>query len=203
MATKLGIVNCSICQNELSKYRCPSCGTPTCSLKCCERHKIQTGCSGKVSRLPPPIKSRSDLKEDVLLKDERFFEEIEEMRRLANKDPLQYQSKCDRRLIPAFKYCKKHGIVIRPRPSQSDRHKQNKSRLNRTRNNMDWTVEFVVYGNGERFICQNVINSNDTIESVLNETFMDHEKVMALYFRNERPNGLVLRKARLSEVDFA
>ena len=37
---------CTICLVATHKYKCPGCGTKTCSLVCSRRHKSRTGCSG-------------------------------------------------------------------------------------------------------------------------------------------------------------
>ncbi|KAF9028552.1 hypothetical protein BDZ89DRAFT_1066027 [Hymenopellis radicata] len=38
---------CPICRLKPTKYTCPGCSTPTCSLSCSKGHKSQTGCSGQ------------------------------------------------------------------------------------------------------------------------------------------------------------
>lgn len=38
---------CPICKQNPTKYTCPGCSTPTCSLSCSKGHKSQTGCSGQ------------------------------------------------------------------------------------------------------------------------------------------------------------
>ncbi|KAF9005759.1 hypothetical protein BDZ89DRAFT_1168853 [Hymenopellis radicata] len=38
---------CLICRLKPTKYTCPGCSTPTCSLSCSKGHKSQTGCSGQ------------------------------------------------------------------------------------------------------------------------------------------------------------
>ncbi|KAK6460844.1 hypothetical protein DFJ63DRAFT_336771 [Scheffersomyces coipomensis] len=37
---------CSICHINTYKYKCPACGSKTCSIECVKRHKKQTECSG-------------------------------------------------------------------------------------------------------------------------------------------------------------
>lgn len=41
---------CIICQIEGPKYRCPACEMKTCSVKCCQRHKVLYGCDGSIRR---------------------------------------------------------------------------------------------------------------------------------------------------------
>ncbi|KAF8868873.1 hypothetical protein CPB85DRAFT_1570645 [Mucidula mucida] len=38
---------CPICHLNPTKYTCPGCSTPTCSLDCSKEHKSRTGCSGQ------------------------------------------------------------------------------------------------------------------------------------------------------------
>lgn len=42
---------CSVCNIDVSKYKCPGCQEATCSLACVKQHKQQTGCSGKRDKL--------------------------------------------------------------------------------------------------------------------------------------------------------
>ena len=41
---------CKECKLNLSKYTCPGCSVPSCSLPCVEAHKQHTGCTGKRQR---------------------------------------------------------------------------------------------------------------------------------------------------------
>jgi hypothetical protein len=38
---------CQQCSSKPSKYKCPRCALPTCSLACSKAHKASTGCSGE------------------------------------------------------------------------------------------------------------------------------------------------------------
>ena len=37
---------CELCNENLSKYKCPRCFVETCSLQCVKQHKIDNNCSG-------------------------------------------------------------------------------------------------------------------------------------------------------------
>lgn len=39
---------CGVCAKEPSRYKCPACGTQTCSLECLKQHKVDKNCTGKV-----------------------------------------------------------------------------------------------------------------------------------------------------------
>lgn len=42
------MANCDVCLKESSKYKCPSCGTQSCSLQCVKSHKVTKKCLGTV-----------------------------------------------------------------------------------------------------------------------------------------------------------
>lgn len=42
--------SCASCHKEAAKYRCPACGTASCSVGCVKAHKQATGCTGKRKR---------------------------------------------------------------------------------------------------------------------------------------------------------
>ena len=47
---------CDICQLNVHKYKCPRCEMKTCSLTCCNKHKIDTNCNGQRDRTKFTIK---------------------------------------------------------------------------------------------------------------------------------------------------
>ncbi|CAG9944307.1 unnamed protein product [Clonostachys rosea f. rosea IK726] len=51
---------CSICHTSPPKYKCPRCGTRTCSLPCTKKHKSWAECPG--TRDPTVYKARKDLR---------------------------------------------------------------------------------------------------------------------------------------------
>ncbi|KAK8038835.1 HIT zinc finger protein [Apiospora rasikravindrae] len=76
---------CSVCRTREPKYKCPRCGTNTCSLPCVKRHKKWSSCNGQ--RDPtvymPPAKLRTDAGIDhdynFLTKIERSLEQTEKL----------------------------------------------------------------------------------------------------------------------------
>ncbi|GJD09768.1 4'-phosphopantetheinyl transferase HetI [Galdieria sulphuraria] len=72
---------CQVCclensnnEAEPAKYRCPSCGTRTCSVLCVRKHKEQTGCEGK--RQKSNFIPMTQYTEDTFLNDYTFLEEV-------------------------------------------------------------------------------------------------------------------------------
>ena len=61
---------CKECKLNLSKYTCPGCSVPSCSLPCVEAHKQHTGCTGKRQRTQFFPLSQFD---DNLLLSDNFF----------------------------------------------------------------------------------------------------------------------------------
>jgi len=51
---------CEECGEQPWKYRCPGCGSLTCSLPCVQAHKRRTACTGKRPRTDPVPLARFD-----------------------------------------------------------------------------------------------------------------------------------------------
>ncbi|GJQ14440.1 hypothetical protein GpartN1_g6231.t1 [Galdieria partita] len=73
--------NCQVCcldKNKdaanLAKYKCPSCGTRTCSLICVKTHKEQTGCDGKRQKIQ--FVPMTQYTEETFLNDYTFLEQV-------------------------------------------------------------------------------------------------------------------------------
>ncbi|BBN17952.1 zinc finger HIT domain-containing protein 3 [Marchantia polymorpha subsp. ruderalis] len=62
---------CGVCVEAESKYKCPNCLTPYCSLACYKTHKV-TPCT------KPPDPSAASQNEDVAKQPPRSFEENED-----------------------------------------------------------------------------------------------------------------------------
>lgn len=60
---KVSAETCSVCNDKASKYRCPGCAMPYCSLACNKAHKSGAGgnipCSGKRARSENPSEATS------------------------------------------------------------------------------------------------------------------------------------------------
>lgn len=65
---KIEAETCSVCKEEPSKYRCPGCAAPYCSLACNKAHKAGSSggdnptppCTGKRAGAPPPVQNGSN-----------------------------------------------------------------------------------------------------------------------------------------------
>ncbi|KAI8957903.1 hypothetical protein F5Y11DRAFT_337939 [Daldinia sp. FL1419] len=85
MADPLLTSLCTICHTQAPKYKCPRCGTRTCSLACVKKHKNWSSCNGE--RDPTVYIPREKLKTDAgidhdynfLTKIERSVERVEKI----------------------------------------------------------------------------------------------------------------------------
>ncbi|KAI0008397.1 hypothetical protein F4779DRAFT_618614 [Xylariaceae sp. FL0662B] len=76
MADPLLTSLCTICHTQAPKYRCPRCGTRTCSLPCVKKHKNWSSCNGE--RDPTVFIPREKLKTDAGIDhDYNFLTKIE------------------------------------------------------------------------------------------------------------------------------
>ncbi|KAI1084026.1 hypothetical protein F5B20DRAFT_526378 [Whalleya microplaca] len=97
MADPLLTSLCTICHIQAPKYRCPRCGTRTCSLSCVKKHKNWSSCNGE--RDPTVFVPREKLKTDAgidhdynfLTKIERSVERAEKILR-EEKDILPQEN---------------------------------------------------------------------------------------------------------------
>ncbi|KAK9836601.1 hypothetical protein WJX74_004124 [Apatococcus lobatus] len=65
---------CGACGESAPKYTCPACSARSCSAACCQRHKAETGCTGKRSR--SSLVSLTEFNDRELISDYRFLEEV-------------------------------------------------------------------------------------------------------------------------------
>ncbi|RMZ94757.1 box C D snoRNA 1 isoform X2 [Brachionus plicatilis] len=184
---------CELCHNVKSKYKCPACGIKTCSLECCRTHKENTGCTGQ--RDKTKFVSKEEFSENILINDYRFLEEqsriidayqraseLGEEHILSGKtlsspslenDPsknLQFYGTYEN--LRKFVH-KQSNICLKLMPPQSTRHVNNKTRFNRARNMVSWSLEFVFHLSKLdekyfRFDTKKVLfSSKETLESCL------------------------------------
>eukprot|EP01023_Acetabularia_acetabulum_P034164 TRINITY_DN3208_c0_g1_i14.p2 TRINITY_DN3208_c0_g1~~TRINITY_DN3208_c0_g1_i14.p2 ORF type:complete len:159 (-),score=14.56 TRINITY_DN3208_c0_g1_i14:332-808(-) len=78
------IINlCQVCKCKDCKYKCPCCGTRSCSLACCNEHKKQQQCSGKRKRSEyVPMNEFSD---NLVMKDYRLLQDVVDTKDRAKK----------------------------------------------------------------------------------------------------------------------
>ena len=69
-------IQCEVCQECISKYKCPSCSTRSCSVECVKKHKEETNCTGKKECTFLTVSSMND---DTLRSDYFFLKEVERL----------------------------------------------------------------------------------------------------------------------------
>lgn len=65
---------CMVCSQAVKQYKCPACSIFTCSLMCCKKHKVQSGCTGKRDRAS--YVSMQQYNERNLVQDYHFLEDV-------------------------------------------------------------------------------------------------------------------------------
>ena len=156
---------CEICHKIKSIYKCPGCNIKTCSLVCCRAHKQNTGCTGQ--RDKTKFVSKEEFSENLLMNDYRFLEEhsriIDAYQRASElgeehilngktltstnleNDPsknLQFYGTYEN--LRKFVH-KQSNICLKLMPPQSTRHLNNKTRFNRLKNMVSWSIEFIFH----------------------------------------------------------
>ncbi|KAK7743423.1 hypothetical protein SLS62_010567 [Diatrype stigma] len=173
MADPLLTSLCAICRVQTPKYKCPRCGTRTCSLTCIKKHKNWSSCNGE--RDPtvyvPVSKLRTDAGIDhdynFLTKIERSVEIAEKILRderdiLPHEDTQQHNNKRARLHKGksrgkvtlnensrrwdrnSLQRMQRLGIHVSCLPIGMSRSKENKSSYNKRTNSINWQVEWVV-----------------------------------------------------------
>lgn len=156
---------CEICHKVKSIYKCPGCSIKTCSLICCRTHKQNTCCTGQ--RDKTKFVSKEEFSENLLINDYRFLEEhsriIDAYQRASelgeehilngktltctnlDNDPsknLQFYGTYEN--LRKFVH-KQSNIFLKLMPPQSTRHMNNKTRFNRLKNMVSWSIEFIFH----------------------------------------------------------
>lgn len=166
---------CAVCALNAPKYTCPRCATRTCSLGCCKKHKSESGCSGQRDRTAFVDKAGFD--EMALLSDYRFLEEQARLVDAAHRDPVvaaaaagggeQVSSFFDnlRKFVHAA-----FAVDLKFMPSESTRHKQNRTRFNRNAQLVIWSLELVFdlgASVAKIHTKANLFHSNETLRALL------------------------------------
>ncbi|KAF2735508.1 hypothetical protein EJ04DRAFT_195988 [Polyplosphaeria fusca] len=138
---------CSVCNNATSKYRCPGCGTRTCSLPCYKRHQTRAQCTGK--RDPTKFVKKSSLATPAGI--DHDFNYLTSIEREVEKAGRQIE---DRGLGPppprtgprkgeiSDAQFEAIGVHVIRAPKGLSRQRENKTRRS-GRNNTIWTVEWI------------------------------------------------------------
>ncbi len=174
MADPLLTSLCTICRIQPPKYKCPRCGTRTCSLPCIKKHKNWSSCNGE--RDPtvyvPPVKLRTDAGIDhdynFLTKIERSVEIAEKVFREEreiipqesnnaqhlNKRARLHKGRSRGRVTlddnsrrwdrNSLQRMQRLGIHVTSVPFGMSRSKENKTSWNKRTNSINWQVEWIV-----------------------------------------------------------
>ncbi|KAI0018237.1 hypothetical protein F4780DRAFT_751901 [Xylariomycetidae sp. FL0641] len=172
MADPLLTSLCTICRIEEPRYKCPRCGTRTCSLACVKKHKNWSSCNGE--RDPTVFIPREKLKTDAgvdhdynfLTKIERSVEQAEKILR-EERDILPQgpssappnkklrlhkgQSRGKTTLEDSTRKWERNtisrmrrlGIHVASVPYGMARSKENKTSWNRRTGTINWQVEWI------------------------------------------------------------
>lgn len=171
--------NCDICALNKHKYKCPRCAMRTCSLVCCKKHKLDTGCSGQ--RDKTKFVSKEEFNELTILNDYRFLEEQARLIDSAHRDPLvsaaastpggscftqnSFYDNLRKFVYGSF------GICLKYMPPESTRHKLNRTKFNRNAKTVSWSLELVFHANDDHkiqlFTKNTLFQSNQPIRQLL------------------------------------
>ncbi len=149
---------CDICQLNVHKYKCPRCEMKTCSLTCCNKHKIDTNCNGQRDRTKFTIKEELDL-----LSDYRFLEEQSLLVDTSHRNLVAQDSLVNKSANGFFENLRKFlnnefNICLRIMPSQSSRHLSNKTKFNRSTKMVSWSMELIFHSDHNDIIKINTKN---------------------------------------------
>ena len=156
---------CSTCGATPSKYRCPCCSTPSCSLPCVSSHKSTTQCTGKRPRstfVPLPSFTSTQLQHDLF-----FLEEVGRQTATSLRHPLVKRIARDvrdrageegeggqvvafasggvsGRFVALQRECARRGVRVMVMPEGMRRHQQNSSVYQARTGELLWRVEWLL-----------------------------------------------------------
>ena len=125
-----GLGICTNCNQNDGKYRCPKCDSISCSLKCCNEHKIKQNCSGKRERVEfVPL---SEMNGDSIRRDIRFLmtlkSKIGTSRRAMRHERNEKQNKTTHRRFQSLcQMARKKGVRLFLQPIGMTKHQTNQS----------------------------------------------------------------------------
>ncbi|EGD74657.1 hypothetical protein PTSG_06022 [Salpingoeca rosetta] len=133
---------CAMC-GAAWKYRCPACGTLSCSLPCVKAHKKETGCTGVRAR-SQPVKARDNLTQDVLFQDFRLLEEAHRLVGSAKRGPHSRDAHARHYKKPRIiKEAQARGIDLRLMPAMFSRHSENTTSFDFRKRTIRWHIDWV------------------------------------------------------------
>jgi len=151
---------CSTCLAP-SRYPCPACPSALCSLPCVARHKEQTGCSGRHSRvawrpLPRALMDGNTVMEDLRFLDtvkralegrieDPFLQQLHPPRRGGGGRPEAFRRDVTRLHQQLWREARRRGVRLATMPRGMARHRDNFSRYDTATRSIKWhlRVQFV------------------------------------------------------------
>ena len=127
---------CPICYSNPPKYRCPRCSMQTCSLDCCQTHKLRASCSG--TRDPSKYIPKREMKSSTVDMDFNFLKTVHrtreegqsELAKLQRKSiPKTSKRKLERsKRKQGLKKARARGCIVNELPEWMERSQRNKTR---------------------------------------------------------------------------
>jgi len=208
---RITMKKCEVCLEEVSKYTCPCCSMRTCSLDCVLDHKQKTGCSGqrdKASFVP-----RTELNNIHLLNDYRLLEEAARIADNARRDKKSNKPWVEHWVGQFRRHVHKAGITWHCMEWGMKRHKENRSRFNRSKQMIQWTVKLVFVDILkevseyclEDVVLKDVIGNYTDKDKIIPENkitfsaYIERDHDVKVFFRNEFDSGE--ENLRYTEVD--
>ncbi|PVU99936.1 hypothetical protein BB559_000275 [Furculomyces boomerangus] len=170
---------CSICNIQISKYKCPGCEIRTCCLECVKKHKVQSGCTGErskahyiklkeftendfysdysfineYSRLCSTLKRKGPDVRNKLNSENTFItNNLNKPGKILKQNMGMFASKqkFNRKTFLLLKMAKqKSNITILTMPDGMLKRRNNRSYYNINKEKIFWTIEFIVNNKNE------------------------------------------------------
>ncbi|KAK4468771.1 hypothetical protein MN116_007944 [Schistosoma mekongi] len=159
---------CTVCLENEFKYKCPKCETKTCSLSCCNDHKIRFDCSGICDAVTYCRKENYSM--FLFQRDYRLLEEIDRKNAYREKQLLSlshHNTGRIRKRNQLIKLANEYGITLRLAPTlMLSRSKVNRTRIQVQKNEpktISWSIEFSLMSSDET---QNLADATDRSKSI-------------------------------------
>ena len=169
---KLGI--CNNCNENDGKYRCPRCNAVSCSLKCCNEHKIRKDCNGSRDKIE--FLRLGQMNDISLQRDMKFLMDLSSKIDLSKREPLLHQHQ-DRDTNDRFKSlcsaAKYKKIRLFLQPIGMAKHQNNQTFVTKSKSEtkedeiiktIHWTMS-IQFGKDQLLLHE--IEENRTLISVL------------------------------------
>ncbi|TNN21142.1 putative box C/D snoRNA protein isoform 1 [Schistosoma japonicum] len=165
---------CTVCLENEFKYKCPKCEAKTCSLSCCNDHKIRFDCSGICDAITYCRKENYSM--FLFQRDYRLLEEIDRKNAYREKQLLSLSHSNTGRIRKRnqlVKLANQYGITLRLAPTLM----LSRSKVNRTRiqvqkgdsKSISWSIEFNLMSSEETQILADATNRSKSIRLVMHD----------------------------------